>query len=585
MSKSPSNNKESLRHSLSHILMQAVRRLYPNAQPGVGPAIENGFYHDFATNATLSENDLSKIENEMRKIITENLEIKKFAMPIDHGIKKLQELKYDYTAELAQELKEQGENEISFYEQGEFINMCKGPHLSKTGEVSAAAFKLTKIAGAYWRGDEKNAMLTRIYGVAFESKEELEKYLKQMAEAEKRDHRKLGKELDLFSFHNEGPGFSFWHPKGLILRELIIDYWRCQHKKAGYKEISTPIILNESLWQTSKHMENYKENMYFTEIDEQNFAIKPMNCPGGLLYYKEKPHSYKELPMRVSELGLVHRHEMAGVLHGLFRVRAFTQDDAHIYCTKDQIEDELKCVINLTQKIYQKFDFRNYHIELSTRPEKYTGDIKMWEQAETTLEKVLKDLNLKYEINAGDGAFYGPKIDFHIKDSIGRTWQCGTLQLDFAQPKNFKLEFIDKNDHAQRPVMLHRTIYGSLERFIGILTEHFAGAFPLWLAPVQAIILPVSEKFVESAKKLKNELCRENEARVEIDDSDQTVGYKIRTASKQKIPYMLVIGEKELPKDGKWNNDIELAVKKRGEDEVYKEKLGELRKEFSSPKS
>jgi len=425
------------------------------------------------------------------------------------------------------------------------MDMCAGPHVESTVELDANAFRLDRIAGAYWRGSEKNKMLTRIYGIAMENKNDLAKYLEMMAEAEKRDHRKLGAELDLFSFHEEGPGFPFWHQKGLILKEKLVDFWRAEHRKAGYQEISTPIILKESLWQTSRHMQTYKDNMYFSEIDKEKYIIKPMNCPGGLLIYKERPHSYKELPMRVGELGLVHRQEMAGVLHGLFRARAFTQDDAHIYCTKEQVEDELKAVINLTLKFYQTLGFKDFHFELSTRPEKYTGELKMWNLAEKILEKVLCDLKLDYKINAGDGAFYGPKIDTHLNDAIGRTWQCGTVQLDFAQPENFELEYIDNDGKKQRPVMLHRTIYGSLERIIGVLIEHYAGALPVWLAPVQIAIIPVGAGHQEFAKKMADEFV-ELGLRAEVDEANETVGNKIRRAEKTKAPYMLVIGDKEM---------------------------------------
>ena len=458
-----------------------------------------------------------------------------------------------------------------------FVDMCAGPHVPSTKELGVDAFKLTRIAGAYWKGDEKNKMLTRIYGVAMENKNELSKYLDMLAEAEKRDHRRIGQEQDLFSFHEEGHGFVFWHDKGLIIWEELVKYWREEHRRAGYMEVSTPIMLREKLWETSKHMQTYKENMYFSEVDKEKYVIKPMNCPGDLLIYKEKPHSYREFPLRVGELGLVHRHEMAGVLQGLFRVRSFTQDDAHIYCTREQIEQELKKVLELTLKMYKTFGFKDIHFELSTRPKKYTGTVKMWDMAEKILEKVLKEMKLKSEINEGDGAFYGPKIDSHLQDAIGRTWQCGTLQLDFAQPENFELEYIDKDGKKKRPVLLHRTIYGSLERFIGILIEHYAGALPVWLAPVQIIVIPVGADHKKFSGELADELRGIQppfakasgglrsalKLRVEVDDVNETVGNKIRKAAKMKIPYMLVIGDKEMASD-------DLNVRVRGSDKVKK---------------
>lgn len=568
---------ETLRHSLAHVMAAAVKNLYGDkVQFGIGPVIENGFYYDFdfskSGGITLSSDDFKKIEEEMKKIISQNLNFIRSELPIRQAVKKFKELGQNFKLELLNDIKEKGttkageensagdsDEAISVYETGNFLDLCRGPHAKNTKELTPN-FKIMSVAGAYWRGDEKNPMLTRLYAVAFETKEDLEKHLHMLEEAEKRDHRKLGKALDLFSFHDEGPGFAFWHYHGLIIREELISFWRKEHKKAGYVEISTPIMLNESLWHTSGHMKNYKENMYFSEIDEMKFAIKPMNCPGGLLVYKEKPHSYRELPLRVGELGLVHRHEMAGALHGLFRVRNFTQDDAHIYCTQEQIIDELKGVIALTKIIYNAFGFE-YKLELSTRPEKYCGQIETWNRAEDTLKQVLKELNLKYEINEGDGAFYGPKIDFHIQDSIGRTWQCGTLQLDFAQPENFELEYIDKESRPLRPVMLHRTIYGSLERFIGILIEHFAGAFPLWLSPVQIGIIPVSDKHLDYAEKLEQELLAES-LRAEVDSATESVGKKIRNAEKMKIPYMLVVGDKEMASEN-------LVVRKRGEKDTF----------------
>ncbi|MFH1713167.1 MAG: threonine--tRNA ligase, partial [Candidatus Jacksonbacteria bacterium] len=576
---------ETIRHSLAHIMAAATQNLYgQEIKLGIGPVIENGFYYDIDFDHKtcnmkhetkfLSDNDLPKIEKEMKRLIGQNLNFIKEKLTLAQA-KRL--FKGDpYKLELIRDLGKFGTTKvknqlpitnyqlpITIYKTGEFIDLCRGPHIKNTRELKSVGFKLTKLAGAYWRGDEKNKMLTRIYGVAFGSQKELADYLHIQKEAERRDHRKLGPQLDLFSFHQEGAGFPFWHHKGLIIKEKLIKFWRMEHQKEGYVEISTPIILNESLWQTSGHMKNYKENMYFTEIDEQKFAIKPMNCPGGLLIYKERPHSYRELPLRVGELGFVHRHEKAGVLHGLMRVRAFTQDDAHIYCTPEQIVNELKGVINLTQKIYKAFGF-DYRLELSTRPKKFIGNVKIWNKAEATLKKVLTELKLDFKINPGDGAFYGPKIDSHIQDSIGRTWQCGTIQLDFAQPENFKLEYIDKDGKPRRPVMLHRTIYGSLERFIGILIEHYAGAFPLWLAPVQVMIIPVGSGHIKLAQKMAQALGGSTALRIAIDDSNETVGYKIRSAAEQKIPYTIVIGDKESPSSGQFSPDAKLTVRKFG---------------------
>ncbi|MFH1392494.1 MAG: threonine--tRNA ligase [bacterium] len=568
MPKSQDLNKlNKIRHSLAHILALAVQELYSGAKFGIGPSIKNGFYYDF-DDLKISDSDLQKIENKMREIIKQDLEFKKKI------ISKIQAKKIfknqPYKLELIKDL-----DKIIIYQVGNFIDLCAGPHVKNTKKINPKAFKLEKLAGAYWRGSEKNPMLTRIYGLAFETEQELKNYLEQQEQAEKRDHRKLGQKLDLFSFHDEGPGFVFWHPKGLFIREKLIKYWRQEHKKAGYQEISTPFVLKQDLWQTSKHMRTYKENMYFSKIDKDKYVIKPMNCPGGLLIYKEKPHSYRELPMRVAELGLVHRHELAGVLHGLFRVRAFTQDDAHIYCTKEQIEDELKKVLKLTQKIYKKFGFKKWHLELSTRPEKYTGDLKMWSLAEKILEKVLRDLKLDYKINPGDGAFYGPKIDSHLEDAIGRTWQCGTVQLDFAQPENFKLEYINKSGKKQRPVMIHRTIYGSLERFIGVLLEHYAGSLPFWLSPEQIWILPISQKHKKYAKQIFEKLSdplfnspfakggKQEGFRVKIIDSDETLGKKIRDGELQKIPYLLIVGDQEI-------KNKTITIRERGEKQQVK---------------
>ncbi|HCE49254.1 MAG TPA: threonine--tRNA ligase [Candidatus Jacksonbacteria bacterium] len=603
-----------IRHSLAHLMAAAVKKLYGNkVHFGIGPTIENGFYYDIDfAGQTITDQDLPKIEQEMQKMIKQNLDFVKQNLTVMEAKKIFRgdpyktallkdiekfgttEIKESSSAEATEDKQEtrykiqdtkikKKKIDVTIYKTGDFVDLCRGPHIKNTKELANIGFKLTKLAGAYWRGDEKNKMLTRIYGLAFLSKPELAKHLQLLAEAERRDHRKLGKELELFSFHDEGPGIAFWHDQGLTLRNKLIEFWREEHRTAGYSEISTPIILNESLWQTSGHMKNYRENMYFTEIDEQRFVIKPMNCPGGLLMYQERPRSYRELPLRVAELGLVHRHERAGVLHGLFRVRSFTQDDAHIYCTPEQIVDELKGVIKLTQKIYRTFGF-DYHLELSTRPKKYIGDIKIWDKAEATLKKVLTELKLTFKINPGDGAFYGPKIDSHIKDSIGRTWQCGTVQLDFAQPENFKLEYIDKTGQTGRPVMLHRTIYGSLERFIGILTEHYAGAFPVWLTPVQIIIVPVGDNHRAPAERLKQLMITESRSsiRVEVDASDETVGYKIRQAAARKIPYTIVIGDKEIPAQGAWTNDTQLIIRRFGQKETFSLTLAEFIKRMQT---
>lgn len=539
MKKQGQNNIEKMRHSLAHIMAFAVQELYPKVKFGIGPAIENGFYYDF-DNIKISDSDLKKIQKKMQHLIKQNI---KFSKKV---VSKIQAKKLfkgqPYKLELIKELT--GKT-ASTYQTGDFIDLCKGPHIKSTKEINPKAFKLTRVAGAYWLGNEKNKMLTRIYGIAFETPKELGSFQKQMEEAKKRDHRKLGAKLNLFSFHEEAPGMAFWHPNGLILWQKLVEYWREEHKKAGYEEISTPLLMKEDLWQTSRHMDSYKENMYFSKIDDKMQILKPMNCPGGLLLYKERPHSYRELPLRVGELGLVHRHELAGVLHGLFRVRVFTQDDAHIYCTKKQTEQELKAVINLTLNFYKTFGFKNFHMELSTRPKKYTGSLEMWNEAEKILEKVLKDMKLPYQINEGDGAFYGPKIDFHLKDSIGRNWQCGTLQLDFAQPENFELEYVDEKGKKQRPVMLHRTIYGSLERFIGILIEHYAGALPVWLSPVQVLVIPVGKEHRKYAQNVAEKLKTEGiSATANIEN--ETVGKKIRQGIMQKIPYLLVVGDKEI---------------------------------------
>ena len=529
-----------LRHTASHIMAQAIKRLFPQAKLAIGPAIENGFYYDIDVEPKLVEADLEKIEAEMKKIIKENLKIESFKLPRQEALKLMEERNEPYKVELINDLPE--DEEISFFKQGEFVDLCTGPHMLYTKAVKV--FKLMNITGAYWRGDEKNKMLQRIYATAFENKENLEKYLEELEEAKKRDHRKIGKELELFMIAPEGPGFPFFLPKGMELRNVLEDFWRKIHKEHGYVEIKTPMILNEELWHRSGHWDHYKENMYTTKIDDTDYGIKPMNCPGGMLVYKNSMHSYRDLPIRAGELGLVHRHEKSGELNGLFRVRCFTQDDAHIFCLPSQIEEEISNVIKLIDEVYSIFGFE-YEIELSTRPEDSMGSDEQWEMAEGALKKVLKDLNMKYELNEGDGAFYGPKIDFHIKDCLGRSWQCGTIQLDFQMPERFDLTYIGEDGEKHRPVMLHRVIFGSIERFIGILTEHFAGAFPVWLSPVQVKILPISDAQLEYTNKIAEELKKYN-IRVELDDREEKMGYKIREAQLQKVPYMLIIGDKEV---------------------------------------
>lgn len=561
---------EALRHSLSHVLMQALENLY-KAVPGVGPAIENGFYHDFDAEHQVVIEDLPKIEEEMIKIIKENNKIEKKEMAIDEGIKFLKEKGYNYTAELAKDLKDAGEKKISFYEQGNFVNMCKGPHLDSTGLINFKAFKLTKVAGAYWKGSEKNKMIQRIYGIAFADPKELKKYLLMLEEAEKRDHRKLGRELDIFSLHEEGPGFPFWHPKGTILYNELESFIRKENFKRGYNEIKTPIILNKKLWVTSGHWDKFKENMYFTEIDNSEYAVKPMSCPGGLLIYNEGRHSYRELPIRNAEFGLVHRHELSGVLHGLFRVRAFTQDDAHSFCLVDQLNNEIIDMVDYAIDIYSKFGFKEYEIFIATRPEKYIGTDSEWDSATGALEKALEKKKLAYKIKEGEGAFYGPKIEFNIKDSIGRNWQCGTIQVDFSMPKRFDAIYIDKDGKEKTPVMIHRAILGSLERFLGILIEHCAGAFPVWLSPAQVKIIAVGAGHIEYSKKLAEEFLRDG-IRVEVDSSDETVGNKIRKAVQEKVPYMLVIGDKETGSD-------KLNVRDRGSRETREIKKEDFIKE------
>ena len=527
-------------HTTAHIMAQAIGRLYPGAKFAIGPAIENGFYYDVDLEQTLTPDDLVKIEAEMKKIIKEDLPLERFELSPEDAVKLMEEKKQDYKLELIAEHSGKGEK-ISFYRQGEYIDLCAGPHLMSTGHVKAV--KLTNCTGAYWRADANNKMLQRVYGISFPKAADLEAYVTMLEEAKRRDHRKLGRDLELFTIMDEGPGFPFFLPKGMILKNLLIDYWREIHRKAGYQEISTPMILNRSLWERSGHWDHYKQNMYTTVIDEQDFAIKPMNCPGGMLVYKTKLHSYRDLPLRVGELGLVHRHELSGALHGLMRVRCFTQDDAHIFMTKEQIKDEIKGVVNLIDSVYKTFGFQ-YHIELSTMPEDHMGAQEDWDNATEALRAAITELGYDYEVNEGDGAFYGPKLDFHLTDCLGRTWQCGTIQLDFQLPERFELEYTGEDGAKHRPIMIHRVVFGSIERFIGILTEHFAGAFPLWLSPVQVKVLPISERHHEYAQKVAAELEAAG-LRVEADLRNEKIGYKIREAQLQKTPYMLVVGDKE----------------------------------------
>ncbi|MCI8835129.1 MAG: threonine--tRNA ligase [Ruminococcus sp.] len=531
--------KGAFRHTASHIMAQAIKRLYPDTKLAIGPSVADGFYYDIDRDTPLVQEDLEKIEAEMKKIVKENLSLECFTKPREEAIAYFKEQGEPYKVELIEDLPE--DSVISFYSQGEFTDLCAGPHLMSTKPVKA--FKLTSIAGAYWRGSEKNKMLQRIYGTAFSKKAELDEYLTMLEEAKKRDHRKVGRELGLFMMREEGPGFPFFLPKGMVLKNTLLEYWREIHEKAGYVEISTPIMLSRHLWETSGHWDHYKENMYTTVIDEEDFAIKPMNCPGGILVYQAEPRSYRDLPIRMGELGLVHRHEKSGQLHGLMRVRCFTQDDAHIFMMPEQIRDEIKGVARLIDEVYSLFGFR-YHVELSTRPENSMGSDEDWEMATDALRGALDDLGVSYVVNEGDGAFYGPKIDFHLEDSIGRTWQCGTIQLDFQLPLRFELEYTGADGEKHRPIMIHRVAFGSIERFIGILIEHFAGAFPTWLAPVQVKVLPISDKYMGYGEKVLDELKKAG-IRAELDVRAEKIGYKIREAQMQKIPYMLVVGAKE----------------------------------------
>ena len=547
--------KHTLRHTASHILAQAVKRLWPEAKLAIGPAIDKGFYYDIDMEHTLTPEDLGKIEKEMSRIVKENLPITKSVMSRQEAIEFFKSKNEDYKVELIEDLPEDAV--ISCYAQGDFIDLCAGPHVASTGKVKA--FKLQSIAGAYWRGDEKNKMLQRIYGTAFEKKEELDAYLHLLEEAAKRDHRKLGKELGLFVIKEEGPGFPFFLPKGMALRNELENFWREVHHEFDYEEIRTPIILNKQLWETSGHWFHYRENMYTTIIDDEEYAIKPMNCPGGILVYQNEMHSYRDFPLRYAELGLVHRHELSGALHGLFRVRAFTQDDAHVFMLPDQMQSELMKVIELFDRIYSQFGLK-YHVELSTKPDNAMGDDAIWEAATEALRNAIEAKGIPYVINPGDGAFYGPKLDYHIEDSLGRTWQCGTIQLDMNLPERFQIEYVGEDGQKHRPIMIHRACFGSMERFIGILTEHYAGAFPTWMAPVQVKILPISEKHVEYAKALAKQMHRDY-VRVEVDDRSEKIGYKIRQAQIAKVPYMLVVGDKEV-EEGTVN------VRKHGGDEL-----------------
>ena len=555
--------QEAFWHTSAHILAQAVKRLYPNAKCGIGPAIENGFYYDFDFDFPFGEEHLAAVEEEMKKIVKESLSLQVKEMSREDALDFMDKIREPYKTEMIQGLPE-GEK-ISFYSQGDYVEFCAGPHISNTCQVKA--IKLLSVAGAYWRGDEKNPVLTRIYGISFPKASQLAQHLEMLEEAKKRDHRKLGKELGLFALMEEGPGLPFFLPKGLILKNLLIDYWRKIHDREGYVEISTPIMLNKHLWETSGHWDNYRENMYTLEVDEEEFAIKPMSCPGGMLVYKSQPHSYRDLPMRVGELGIVHRNEKSGTLHGLMRARCFQQDDAHIFMTQEQVIPEIVNVARLIDEVYKKFGFE-YAVELSTRPENSIGSDEDWELATEALAKAMESINVPYVVNEGDGAFYGPKLDFHLKDSIGRTWQCGTIQLDFQLPQRFGAEYIGADGEKHRPIMIHRVLFGSIERFIGILIEHFAGKFPAWLAPVQVKLLPVSDKYLDYAQKVMEDMKAKG-IRVEIDKRSEKLGYKIREARMDKVPFMAILGEKEQA-----NGTISVRMRDAEED---KQDLGEMK--------
>ncbi len=547
--------KEFFWHTSSHILAQAIKRLYPEAKLAIGPAIDHGFYYDIDLDHKITPEDLEKLEKEMKKIAKEKHEVKKFTLPKEEAIEFVKEQGEDYKVELIDGL-EEGEI-ISFYQQGDFIDLCAGPHLPNTGKVKA--IKLLSVAGAYWRGDENNKMLQRIYGTSFEKKKDLEEYLQRLEEAKKRDHRKIGKEMDLFSLREEGPGFPFFHPRGMVIKNELESFWREEHRQRGYDEIKTPIILNEKLWKQSGHWDHYKENMYFTQIDDANYSVKPMNCPGSVLIYNRKIHSYRDLPIRMGELGEVHRHELSGALHGLMRVRYFTQDDAHIFMLPEQIKDELIGVIELVDYVYSLFGFK-YHVELSTRPENSMGSDEDWDLAIESLREALEAKGLDYKVNEGDGAFYGPKIDFHLEDCLQRTWQCGTIQLDFQMPQRFDLSYIGQDGEKHRPIMIHRVVFGSIERFIAILIEEFAGKLPTWLAPEQVKIIPITDRQKDYAHQLRNQLFNEK-IRVDVDDRSEKMGFKIREAQLEKVPYMLIVGEKEV-------EDGTVSVRSRDEGEV-----------------
>ncbi len=545
---------EVYRHTCAHVLAQAIKNIYPTCKLAIGPVIDNGFYYDIDFNTPITQDDFAKIESEMNKIIKAKTPIERFELPRAEALKLMKKYKESYKAELINDLPEDAV--ISFYKQGTFTDLCRGPHLPNTGKIKA--FKLVSISGSYWRGNEKNKMLTRIYGVAFAKKDEMDAYFQMLEEAKKRDHIKLGKELKLFALLNEGKGFPFFLPNGMVLKNTLVDFWRDLHRREGYVEIQTPIILTRSLWENSGHWDHYKDNMYTTKIDGEDCAVKPMNCPGGMLVYKNSPHSYKDLPLRVAEMGLVHRHEKSGQLHGLFRVRCFTQDDAHIFMLPEQIKEEIMGVVKLTDRIYKQFGFK-YKVELSTRPENSMGSEEDWNTATAALQAALEEMQIEYEINEGDGAFYGPKIDFHLQDSIGRTWQCGTIQLDFQMPQRFELEYVGEDGLKHRPIMIHRAIFGSIERFIGILIEHFAGKFPLWLAPVQVKILPITDRTLPYAEEIAEKLL-DLGIRCEVDKRNEKIGYKIREAKMDKVPYVLVVGDKEL-------EEHTVNVNKRGVEE------------------
>ena len=554
---------EIIRHSASHIMASAVKHLYPDTKITIGPSIENGFYYDFDSEHRFNEEDFEAIENEMQKIIDANQKFEKSFVSKEDAIKKFSNDGEIYKVELIRDLQD---GSISFYKNGDFTDLCRGPHVASTKYVKA--FKIMKLSGAYWRGDEKNKMLQRIYGTAFSDSKSLKQYLTMIEESKERDHRKIGKEMNLFGFYNEGPGFPFWKPNGMTLYNTIVEYWRKEHTRAGYQEVKTPIMLNVDLWHRSGHWDNYKDNMYFTEIDKEEYAIKPMNCPGGLLIFNDGIHSYRELPLKIAELGLVHRHEKSGVLHGLMRVRQFTQDDAHIYCTREQVKDEVKDVIRLVQKVYAKFGFDNVHLELSTRPEKSIGSDEIWEIAERSLKETLEELELEYKLNPGDGAFYGPKIDFHIKDAIGRSWQCGTIQCDFALPERFDISYIGTDGQKHRPVMLHRTVLGSIERFIGILIENYKGKFPFWLAPEQVRILTVANTHKDYAYEIKN-ILQNNDIRVKIDETDDKLGSKIKQARLERVSHLIIIGDKEV-------SDRVIGIRKADENTMTEVPFGDI---------